>query len=144
MVHVNAGKLMHYAGDYQYYLDKTRATSAREALTAGTAGESRSPEAAIRMTAARAKDQKRLEAEQRQTRSRARKEHQQLVHRLEKEIAELEKKQVELTAELEKPETYQQPGKPMQINRELVHVQERLAELTPEWEAAAVKLETIE
>src|ERR1700759_1015540 len=28
VVHVNAGKLMHYSGDYQYYLDKTAATSA--------------------------------------------------------------------------------------------------------------------
>ncbi len=144
VVHVNAGKLTHYAGDYQYYLDKTSATSAREALTAGTAGQSKSPEATVRLTAAKSKEQKRFEAEQRQARSRGRKEHQQLVHRLEKEIGELEKQQVELTAELEKPETYQQAGKPMQINRELVHVQERLAELTPEWEAAAAKLETIE
>ena len=35
VVHVNAGQLTHYKGDYQYYLDKTSATSARAALTAG-------------------------------------------------------------------------------------------------------------
>src|SRR5204862_8058554 len=35
VVHVNAGKLTHYAGDYQYYLDKSNANSARAALTAG-------------------------------------------------------------------------------------------------------------
>ena len=29
VVHVDAGRLTHYAGDYQYYLDKTSATSAR-------------------------------------------------------------------------------------------------------------------
>ncbi len=34
VVHVNAGRLTHYAGDYQYYLDKSKATSARAALTA--------------------------------------------------------------------------------------------------------------
>jgi ATP-binding cassette subfamily F protein 3 len=34
VVHVNAGHLTHYAGDYQYYLDKSKATSARAALTA--------------------------------------------------------------------------------------------------------------
>jgi len=34
-----------------------------------------------------------------------------LVHKLEKEIQELEAKQVELTAELEKPETYEKPGR---------------------------------
>ena len=33
VVHVNAGKLTHYPGGYQYYLDKTKATSARAALT---------------------------------------------------------------------------------------------------------------
>src|SRR5438045_3275035 len=35
VVHVNAGQLTHYTGDYQYYLDKTRSESARAALTAG-------------------------------------------------------------------------------------------------------------
>src|SRR5215468_1450566 len=36
VVHVNAGRLTHYPGGYQYYLDKTQATSARAALTAGS------------------------------------------------------------------------------------------------------------
>src|SRR5215469_12268726 len=35
VVHVNAGKLIHYPGGYQYYLDKTKAQSARAALTSG-------------------------------------------------------------------------------------------------------------
>jgi septal ring factor EnvC (AmiA/AmiB activator) len=48
------------------------------------------------------KDQKRLEAEQRQSRSRERKAQQQVVHRLEKEIQELEARQAEIVAELEK------------------------------------------
>ena len=74
------------------------------------------------------------------SRSREKKEQQQFVHRLEKEIAELEQKQKEWTAELEKPETYQQPGRAMEINRELIYAQERLAELGPEWEAASLKL----
>jgi hypothetical protein len=32
----------------------------------------------------------------------------------------------------------------MEINRDLMHAQERLGALTPEWEAAALKLETIQ
>jgi hypothetical protein len=32
----------------------------------------------------------------------------------------------------------------MEINRELMHAQQRLAEVTPQWEAAASKLETID
>src|SRR5436190_4602753 len=35
VLHIGAGKLTPYAGDYDYYLDKSRATSARAALTAG-------------------------------------------------------------------------------------------------------------
>jgi ATP-binding cassette, subfamily F, member 3 len=143
VVHVNAGKLTHYTGDYQYYLDKTKATSAREALTAtGKTEEMRAKP--VEKTAAKSKEQKRHEAELRQGRSRAKKDQQQLVHNLEKEIETLEEKQTGLTAELEKPETYQQPGRAMEINRELIYVQERMAELTPEWEAAALKLGTME
>jgi ATP-binding cassette, subfamily F, member 3 len=143
VVHVNAGKLTHYSGDYQYYLDKTSATSARAALTAGAKAEVARPNPAERVSA-KSKDQKRLEAEQRQSRSKAKKDQQQLVYKLEREISDLEQKQIEMTAELEKPETYQQPGRPMELNRELSHVQERLAEITPQWEAAALKLENTE
>jgi ATP-binding cassette subfamily F protein 3 len=140
VVHVNAGKLTHYSGDYQYYLDKTKATSAREALTAGSNAEAPRPKNPADKQSVKSKDQKRQEAEERQARSRARKDHQQHVAKLEKEIAELELKQTQLTEELEKPETYQQPGRAMQVNRELSHVQERLSTIVPEWEAAAHKL----
>jgi ATP-binding cassette subfamily F protein 3 len=94
--------------------------------------------------AVKLREQKRLEAEQRQARSRQRKEQQQLVHRLEKEIHQLETRQAELTAELEKPETYQQPGRALEVNRELTGALESLKKLTAEWEAAATKLETDE
>src|SRR5678809_1713176 len=33
VLHISAGRLTPYAGDYQYYLDKSRATSERAALT---------------------------------------------------------------------------------------------------------------
>jgi len=152
VVHVNAGRLTHYSGGYEYYLDKTHASSARAALTAtgrnapGVSAPTQrgnlraEPES---QTGSR-KEQKRLEAEQRQARSRERKAQQQIVHRLEKQIQELEQKQAELTAELEKPETYQKPGRAMEINRTLVEVQERLEELNPHWEQAATRLETLE
>jgi ATP-binding cassette subfamily F protein 3 len=35
VLHISAGVLTPYAGDYDYYLDKSRATSARAALTSG-------------------------------------------------------------------------------------------------------------
>jgi ATP-binding cassette subfamily F protein 3 len=149
VVHVNAGQLTHYPGGYQYYLDKTKAVSARAALTSiGMDGgtSSTSPNNSGRRVTPPSenglgrKEQKRLEAQQRQARSGEKKAQQQLVHKLEKEIQELEAKQVELTAELENPETYNKPGRAQEINRELAHVQERLAQATPEWEAAESKL----
>src|SRR5206468_6281517 len=86
VVHVNAGQLTHYPGGYQYYLDKTKAISARAALTSTGRGASslapsdgerageRGPHKSIARSPAlpesSRKDQKRLEAEQRQARSR--------------------------------------------------------------------------
>jgi ATP-binding cassette subfamily F protein 3 len=141
VVHVNAGQLTPYPGGYNYYLDKTKATSAREALTAGGRDAvSRLRDGRSTGVSTSRKEQKRLEAEQRQARSSKRKVQQQVVHKLEKEIGELEQKQIELTAELEKPETYEQAGRAMQINRELVEVQARLAGLNPEWEQQAARL----
>ena len=154
VVHVNAGQLTHYAGGYDYYLEKTKAESARAALTA--VGHARFPASELRVAAPAAadpqkrtgsasrKDQKRLEAERRQARSRERRAQEQVVHRLEKEIQELEQKQTELTTELEQPETYDKPGRAMEINRVLVEAQTRLAELNPQWEEAATRLAALD
>jgi ATP-binding cassette, subfamily F, member 3 len=143
VVHVNAGRLTHYPGGYQYYLDKTKATSAREALTAGSRANS-APAQKSSAPALDRKAQKRLEAEQRQARSKVKKEQQQAVHDLEKKIQKLEQRQAEITAELEKPETYQAGAKAMELNREFKHNADEIAELTPKWEAAAAKLEAAE
>jgi ATP-binding cassette subfamily F protein 3 len=150
VVHVNAGRLTHYPGGYQYYLDKTKAQSERAALTAGNSPSSRPasntgrPPVPTESSASSRKEQKRLEAEQRQARSRERKAQQQLVHQLEKEIQELESRQAEIVAELELPETYEKPGRAMELNRELVDIQQRLADLAPEWEQQATRLEALD
>ena len=145
VVHINTGRLTHYPGGYEYYLDKTKAQSARAALTA--TGRDAAPAAGAArqagLTASR-KEQKRHEAQKRQARSRQRKEQQQIVHGLEKAIHELEQRQAELTAELENPETYQQPGLAPRINRELATVHRDLAKLSSEWESAATTLAALE
>jgi ATP-binding cassette subfamily F protein 3 len=143
VVHVNAGALTHYAGDYQYYLDKTKSLSARAALTAGAKAGEPAKNTAPKPTVDR-KEQKRLEAEARQARSNKLKGQRQVVHDLEKKIQALEKRQAEITAELEKPETYQNGGSAMQLNREFSHNTDELAEITPKWEAAATKLAELE
>ena len=141
VIHINAGVLTPYAGDYQYYLDKTKAVSAREALTAGAKAETKVAQPKSNVDR---KEQKRLEAEQRQARSGNRKGQQQLVYQLEKKIQELEQHQTELTAELEKQETYDNPGRAVVVNRDLVAVQEELAKTTAAWEAAEIKLAAID
>jgi ATP-binding cassette subfamily F protein 3 len=150
VAHVDAGRLTIYPGDYQYYLDKTNAGSARAALTAGSGTRTGTGTSSEERTMAPAKpavdrkEQRRFEAERRQARSNRRKGQQQVVHTLEKKIQELEGRQTELTAELEKPETYEAAGRAMQINRELVHLQEDLAQLTVEWESEATVLAEID
>jgi len=152
VVHVNAGQLTHYPGGYQYYLDKTNAESERAGLTAtgkdgfhrGSNQNKKGRGAVESVPATSKKDLKRLEAEQRQARSRGRKAQQMIVHRLEKEIQELEAHQKEMVAELEKAETYEKPGRAQEINRELVDVQHRLAELNPEWEQEATRLAALD
>jgi hypothetical protein len=89
------------------------------------------------------KEQKRREAAERQSRTKEQRAQHQLVRALEKQISELEAKQTELAAELEKPESYA-GGRAMQINRDLMHVVDDLAAKTAEWEAAAVKLEELD
>jgi ATP-binding cassette subfamily F protein 3 len=152
VLHVKHGRVHHYPGGYDYYLEKTKPISERAGLTAGglprgvnsdgdPVNKSRSPHPVPR-TLDR-KEQKRREAEQRQARTKEQRAAHQLVRNLEKEIQVLETKQAELAAELEKPESYE-GGRAMQINRELMHVVDDLAAKTAEWETAAVKLEQLD
>jgi ATP-binding cassette subfamily F protein 3 len=154
VVHVNAGRLTHYPGGYEYYLDKTKAESERAGLTAsGRASVLASPDSSEKrgsrgspsqgMEGSR-KEQKRLEAEERQARYRVRKAQQELVDRLEQEIQELESRQAAIIAELERPETYDKPGQAADLNRELRDAQRRLAELNPQWEQEATRLAELE
>jgi ATP-binding cassette subfamily F protein 3 len=144
-LHVNAGVLTNYPGDYQYYLDKTRAASARLGLTAGgtpavSGGRAGRPEDNGRSR----KEQKRREAEERQARARERQAVQRRVEELERRIAEAETKQAELTQQLENPATYEKAGAALHLNRELMAVMDELQRLQLEWEAAATRAAQLE
>src|SRR5438105_6767929 len=69
VLHINAGRLTFYPGNYQYYVDKSQALSARMALTAGSGPDNGQPttdNAAGRPGGLREqKAQKRLQAEAR-------------------------------------------------------------------------------
>src|SRR5262249_10928057 len=97
VVHVNAGKLTHYPGGYQYYLDKTRALSARAGVTLAAndridrlSSEQGARQLQKNCAGASRKEQKRLEAERRQARSSERKAQRERVQRLEVDIQKLE------------------------------------------------------
>ena len=139
VVRVEAGTLKHFGGGYQYYLDKT-AQSARAALTSSSFGSAVSRPVAPPVDR---KEQKRLAASQRQSHSNKKTEIQKRFAALEKEIADLEAKERDYAAELEKPETYHSGGRATQINRELLQVTDRLTQATAEWERAGAELEQL-
>jgi ATP-binding cassette subfamily F protein 3 len=131
VVRVEGGRLTHYSGGYQYYLDKTVVAAQPARVVAQPSNNGK----------AKNKEQKRLEAEGRQARYRKKKDHVDAVSRLEKEIAKLEIRQKEITAELENPGTYEKGGAAMQLNREWQQNAGRLQVLAQEWEKAASHLE---
>ncbi len=136
VLHVHSGRLTPYAGNYDYYLEKSKAKNERAALTAG-------------FTDARpVQDQKAAPAKAPEERKPANpaavKKLRVEVGHLEEEVAKLEKKQNDLAAELEAPETYSEPGKAQHLNRELSAVVDLLTAATAAWEKAAAELIALE
>jgi len=132
VLHVHSGRLTPYAGNYDYYLEKSKASNARAALTAGFTDarpKQAAPAAAPKPQASSPKpspgDVKKLRVE---------------VGALEKKVSDLEAKQNEITAALEAPETYADKGKFHHLNKELTSVVDQLTAATTDWEKAASKL----
>ena len=147
VLHISGGHLTRYAGNYDYYLDKSQAESARAALTAGNGLTNAQPEApqpeerASRAPGLREiKEQKRVEAEARKAAARSRRESERRVQELEMQIAALEGREKELAAQLEDPAVYEPGGRVMEINRELAAVTGEKERLTAEWETASEML----
>ncbi|TSA30822.1 MAG: ABC transporter ATP-binding protein [Verrucomicrobiaceae bacterium] len=137
VIHVQAGHLTPYAGDYAYYLDKSRASGARAGTVASLGNHQ--PEAA---PAPRAESgpglkeiraQRRAEADARAAANKERREREKRAAALEAEIAALEARQRELTAVLEDPSTYDNPSLAMETNRQLSGVADALEKATNAW-----------
>ncbi len=138
VLHISAGKLTPYAGDYDYYLEKSGALSARAALVApGNYRPESAGEAAaaprVKMGMKEIKEMRRAEAEARKAINKARREAEAQLKETEETITQLEERQRTLTAELENPESFA-GGRAHQLNRELATLQDRLFKTMETWE----------
>jgi ATP-binding cassette subfamily F protein 3 len=149
VLHINAGKLTPYAGDYDYYLEKSKAISARAALTSNGEKKLHNAQPAVehhvdlfrekkKPGMRETREARRAEANRRKMEAKTTREREKRLHDLTQHIISLEVRQKELTAELEKPDTYNAGGSVMQLNRELLAVTEDLARVTEEWEGATL------
>jgi ATP-binding cassette subfamily F protein 3 len=131
VLHVHSGRLTNYAGDYAYYLEKSKSGNERAALTAGftdarpkqdEAPKVEKPKAPAKPSAS---DIRKLKAD---------------VTKCEQQVADLEAKQAQITAELADPATYTGGVNLPQLNARLRDTINALQTATAAWEQAAQKL----
>lgn len=135
VLHVHSGRLTNYAGDYAYYLEKSKSGNERAALTAGftdarpkqdEAPKAEKPKAPAKPSAS---DIRKLKAD---------------VTECEQQVADLEAKQAQITAELADPATYTGGVNLPQLNARLRDTINALQTATAAWEQAAQKLSVAE
>ena len=135
VLHVHSGRLTNYAGDYAYYLEKSKSGNERAALTAGftdarpkqdEAPKAEKPKAPAKPSAS---DIRKLKAD---------------VTKCEQQVADLEAKQAQITAELADPATYTGGVNLSQLNARLRDTINALQTATATWEQAAQKLSEAE
>ena len=140
VIHVAGGKLTHYQGDYEFFLHKTKSTSARASLTAGGAATPQKQVAAKKQQQQPSGGQK----EQQKAKAAQLKQLRQTVQKLEAEIEQLEAQKAEIEAQLAKPEVWNDGPRSGDLSRQLQKVEARLKVLSPQWETQAVQLEALE
>jgi ATP-binding cassette subfamily F protein 3 len=135
VLHVHSGRLTNYAGDYAYYLEKSKSGNERAALTAGftdarpkqdEAPKVEKPKAPAKPSAS---DIRKLKAD---------------VTKCEQQVADLEAKQAQITTELADPATYTGGVNLPQLNARLRDTINALQTATAAWEQAAQKLSEAE
>ncbi len=151
VLHINGGKLTPYAGDYQYYLEKSGSSSARAALVAPGNGQplsnaqpvqSASPTAnQPKMGLKEIKAQRKAEAELRKAANKERRDMEKKISTLEAEILALENHKKDIEASLENPTTYND-GTAFALNRKLSQIMEQLAQKNWAWEELSTTFST--
>jgi ATP-binding cassette subfamily F protein 3 len=149
VLHVSGGELTRYAGDYQYYLDKTNATSERAALTAGSGlGLTNHQPNVMRAAAppsggggAKSKEQKRLEAEARNARSKRKRDLETKIAEIDARMEAIEARKRVLELALQNPSTFADSALSRTLQQELDALSTETHKKTSEWEKAAAELE---
>ncbi len=147
VLHIDAGVVTPYAGDYQYFLDKTKANSAKDAITAsltnhqpeGTAGSNGGGKSPV----FRSKEQKRLEAQARQQRSDKKKALTIRIAEIESTLAMKEKRNGELVIRLQDSAIWNDTTKAQAVQKEHDDLDRTILTLTQEWEAKTAELEEL-
>ena len=146
VLHISAGVLTPYAGDYDYYLDKSNATSEKAGLVAGQQLHDFQPKAEkpsidkSGMGMREMKQARRAEAEARKVASKIKRDQETIVTDLEVRIQGLEYKQRQITESMQAPAAHATGGNASDLSRELTRVQTEIVMLSAEWESESEKL----
>ncbi|MFQ3241508.1 MAG: ATP-binding cassette subfamily F protein 3 [Lentimonas sp.] len=141
-IQIQAGSTTTFAGDYNYYLRKSEATSEKGGLVAGikNARPDFEAKASNKPKVVSAKERRRIEAEKRKLDSKGRKGTEKRVAKLEEEVLKLEAEQASITEQLGDPSVYADKEKAKELNMQSARVSKRLKEKNYEWEMAAEEL----
>ena len=145
-VRIEAGKITNFAGDYDYYLWKSGAISEKKGLVEGLK-DSRPTDFtndSQKTKVLSAKEKRRVRAEANKKAAREKKQLEQLVDKLEKEILKLEEEQTDLNIQLTDPDSYQDPEKGKDLNEKASRIARRLKEKNYEWEIETDKLSDLQ
>ena len=145
VLHINAGRLTPYAGDYDYYLEKSGAASDRGGLVAALQNHrpAEKPAAPVidkpKLGLKEIKQQRRAEAEARKAAAAALRQSQSRHRELEQRIMALETRQRELATILE---TAPNDATSFPLHRELADLTEELEQANEEWNNLSATMAT--
>lgn len=141
-IHIQAGVIQNYAGDYDYYLRKSDARSEQSGLIAEL--RDARPNSQKKTISApptiNSKERRRIEAEQRRLKSDNRKKLEVQVAQIETEILKLEEKQAAINEQLARPDAYAVAERAKELNLESARITRQLEKKNNEWDLAAEKL----
>ncbi len=145
-IQIEAGKVTPYAGDYDYYLRKSEASSEQGGLVAGLRNASPQSESGTKekTRGISPKERRRRNAEKRKAVSLKRKSIEMCVAKLESEILALEEEQALISKQLEDPNSYADKEKAKELSTQADRVARRLNERNYEWEIETENLLNLE